>query len=104
MTPPRAGAVWVLALAVAAGGCGDPHAPTQVGVVVAVDGELDDVSGFELVTGDGERLRFEIEPGGDFHGLGLGHLGEHLRTAVPIRVEYEEREGALVVVGLEDAG
>ena len=74
------------------------------GVVVAVDGGLSAVVGFELVTTAGERLAFVPDPDLDRFddGAPLSHLTEHLSTGIPVRVVYEERSGVLVAVALSD--
>lgn len=75
------------------------------GVVVAVDGALDGVASFEIVTTSGDRLRFvpdtDLESFAD--GAPLSHLNEHLRTGVRVRVTYEERDGTLLAVAVADS-
>jgi hypothetical protein len=99
----RAAAV-VLAAALAAS-CGTDASRLR-GVVVDVTGDLESVSAFEIVTGEGDRLVFV--PGPDLnvfeHGAPLSHLAEHLRTGEPIRVTYAESDGMLVAEIVEDAG
>ncbi|HEX5631203.1 MAG TPA: hypothetical protein VFY15_06065, partial [Acidimicrobiia bacterium] len=71
-------------LALTAVACSGPQQSVE-GVVVAVDGGLSGVDGFELVTGTGERRVFvpdsTLEQFED--GAPLSHLTEHLRTGVP---------------------
>ncbi len=71
------------------------------GVVVSIEGQLDQVTGFELVTGDGARFMFRVDPEGEFDGLPLSHLNEHRLSAEPISVSYEDR-GGLVAIAMED--
>jgi len=75
------------------------------GVVVAVDGDLDGVVSFEIVTTTGERLGFvpDAELDSFVDGAPLSHLNEHLRTGVRVRVTYEDRDGTLVAVAVADA-
>ncbi len=90
--------------AVLAAACSGPQQSVQ-GVVVAVDGGLSEVDGFELVADTGERLAFVTDPALERFddGAPLSHLSEHLRTGVPVRVVFEERAGELVAVALADA-
>jgi hypothetical protein len=92
------------AAALVAVACSGPQQRVD-GVVVAVDGGLGGVAGFEVVTTSGERLAFVPDP--DLHsfddGAPLSHLTDHLRTGVPVRVVYEDRSGVLVAVALSDA-
>ena len=90
-------------LAVMAVSCSTPALATVEGVVVAVDGDLTTVRSFEVLTAEGERLRFEPDPFGDF-SFPLPHLGSHMRSLDPIRVEYRTTDdGVLLAVRIEDA-
>lgn len=90
----------VAALAMA---CSTPALVTVEGVVVAVDGDLTTVRSFDVLTTEGERLTFEPDPFGDF-AFPLPHLGSHMRSLDPIRVEYRTTEdGVLLAVKIEDA-
>lgn len=75
------------------------------GVVVAVDGGLGGVAGFEIVTTAGQRLGFIPDAGLESFadGAPLSHLNEHLQTGVRVRVTYEDRGGVLVAVAVSDA-
>ena len=56
---------------------------------------------FTLVTPEGD---VEIQLDGDRdYGFPLGHLREHQRTADPVDVLVETRQGALVALSVEDA-
>ncbi len=96
--------VFVVAALAAVAACSGPQHAVD-GVVVAVDGGLSGVAGFELVIGTGERRSFVPDPALERFedGTPLSHLTEHLRTGVPVRVVYEERSGVLVAVALSDA-
>jgi hypothetical protein len=93
---------FLAALLVVVAACGGGSHRAE-GVVVAVDGGLDGVQSFEIVTSDGERLVFEPAPGlSRFeHGAPLAHLQEHLQTGSPITVLYTESDGVLVAEAVE---
>lgn len=98
------GLLVVALLAVVAGGCAGPEQRAD-GVVVAVDGGIGGVSGFEIVTGTGQRLAFVPGPGVVTfdHGGPLSHLFEHLQTAAPVRVTYRGEDGVLIALIVSDA-
>ena len=75
---------------------------TVHGVVIEIDGELDDIRGFELVRLDGERITLRVAPDSDFHDLPLSHLNEHRISGAPVIVEYEKRGDELIVLALRD--
>jgi hypothetical protein len=58
-------------------------------------------SSFTLVTSEG-NLRILLDGDRDY-GFPLGHLREHQRTADPVDVLVETRQGALVALSIEDA-
>lgn len=60
---------------------------TARGVVTFVEGTIDEVTGFTLLTG-GEELEFVPVEGGDY-AFPLSHLREHQRTGDPVFVEWE---------------
>jgi hypothetical protein len=79
-----------------------------VGTVVSVDGDLQNVTAFEVQSPEG-RQRFV--PGPDLEGFvdedgevgaPLGHLWEHLRDGFPVRVTYRVEDGHNVAIMLED--
>ena len=75
------------------------------GVVVAVDGGLSGVASFEIVTREGQRLRFVPGDGVDAFddGAPLSHLNEHLQTGAGVRVIYVAEDGVLVALAVSDA-
>ncbi len=88
-------------------GCSDGAvAPTErpaelTGVVVAIDGEgFDEVESFTLRAGANNH-EIWIDPGRDY-SFPLNHLHAHLRGAEPVRVEYEEQDGRMIAVTIED--
>ena len=74
------------------------------GVVVAVDGGLEGIDDFSIVTAAGERLTFEPADGlARFdHGGPMSHLFEHLVSGSRIRVTYQERGGTLIALRVAD--
>jgi hypothetical protein len=95
-------AVLVLALAACGGDSGD----VVTGVVVELDGGITSVDRFVLRFADGTEQELEPAPGIIFHdGAPIGHLGDHLRSGVPVRVDYEVLDdGTWVALSVEDAG
>jgi hypothetical protein len=73
---------------------------TVVGPVVAVDGDLTEVHSFTVLV-SGEEMTFASIPDGSY-AFPLPHLREHLVDGTPVRVGWEEREGRLVAVSLDD--
>ena len=74
---------------------------TAVGVVTAIEGDLDSVSSFTVLTA-GDQVVFIPIPDGDYP-FPLAHLYDHLRDGTPIRVEWERRDGDMVALSLADA-
>lgn len=93
-----------LVVALVLGACSGPEQRVD-GVVVSVDGGLDGVTGFEVVTAAGDRLEFV--PGAGMtrfdDGAPLSHLHEHLQTGAAVRVTYRDEAGTLVAVAVGDA-
>lgn len=77
-----------------------PTGNTVRGIVVSVDGDLSQVASFE-VRADGETLRFEPAPDGDFD-FALVHLRDHLRTGDPVIVGFEVSEGRNLAISVAD--
>jgi hypothetical protein len=74
---------------------------TVMGVVIAVDGDLSEVSSFTLLV-EGDELTFQPVPDGDYP-YPLSHLREHVRDGSPILVTWERVDGELRALALEDA-
>jgi hypothetical protein len=111
---------WARAVAVALGlaavviGCGpasgetgEPSAAATSpvdGVVIHVESTgLNRVSAFDLRTGDGRILTFDLsrlENGVEFPP---GHLTEHQANSTPVRVYFEVLDGVAYAARLEDA-
>ncbi|HSJ35052.1 MAG TPA: hypothetical protein VLB85_08360 [Acidimicrobiia bacterium] len=78
----------------------DSDTGTVTGIVVDVVGELNDVESFTVLA-DGEQHTFALLPGADY-AFPPGHLRDHLRSGDPVRVDWEDRDGARVAVTLDD--
>lgn len=97
---------WIAALVLALGllvACGGGGSRQIVGVVTAIDGDLQGVETFTLRTAEGEDLTFTPAPDATFHGGPLTHISDHLRSGVPVSVEFREEEGRLVATEVGDA-
>lgn len=93
-------AALALLLAACSSAAETPPARTVTGIVVAVDGDLSEVTAFTVSVG-GEELTFTPSPAGDY-AFPLPHLRDHLRDGAPVRVGYVDEDGALVAVSLAD--
>jgi hypothetical protein len=83
---------------------GQPPRLTATGVVIAVDStSLTNVRGFTLRTPDGRTVLFRLGQLENSSQFAPGHLNEHIATAVPVLVTYQDKNGERVVVRLEDA-
>ena len=81
-----------------------PPRQTDTGVVIAVDSQsLTNVTGFSIRTADGRTVAFKLGQLENASEFAPGHLNEHIATAVPVLVTYQDVNGAKVVVRLEDA-
>ncbi len=88
------------------GGCGGGDRDVVTGVVVDVTGDLTDVERFVVRLPDGTERVFATAPGVRFHdGGSIGHLRDHLRSAVPVAIRYEVLDdGTWVALEVDDAG
>lgn len=59
------------------------------------------VESFELRS-EGETYEILIDQSREY-GFPLGHLNDHLQGADPVRVDIEEKDGAIYAVTIEDA-
>jgi len=81
-----------------------PLRQTETGVVIAVDSEsLTNVKGFTIRTPDGRTVAFKLGHLENASQFAEGHLNEHMATAVPVLVTYQDVNGENVVGRLEDA-
>ena len=81
-----------------------PPRQTETGVVIAVDStSLTNVKGFTIRTPDGRTLAFKLGQLENASQFAPGHLNEHIATAIPVLVTYQDKDGERVVVRLEDA-
>lgn len=90
---------WLAAALIVAFAC-VPSSGTVRGIVVEVDGSLEQVSSFTLLV-EGERLDFATVADGDYD-FPLPHLQDHLRSGEPVVVDWEMREGERVAVSVVD--
>lgn len=77
-----------------------PNSGTAMGVVLAVEGDLTEVSSFTLLV-EGDELTFQPVADGDYP-YPLSHLREHLRDGSPILVTWERVNGELHALALKD--
>ncbi|MGH8923231.1 MAG: hypothetical protein ACRDWA_01085 [Acidimicrobiia bacterium] len=73
---------------------------TVMGVVIAVEGDLSEVSSFTLLV-EGDELTYQPVADGDYP-YPLSHLREHMRDGSPIRVTWEKVGDDLHALRLED--
>ena len=73
---------------------------TILGVVISVDGTLDQITSFTVLV-EGDEMRFLPADDGDYP-YPLLHLREHLRTGQPVFVTWERRDGQLYAIELRD--
>jgi hypothetical protein len=89
----------MLATALVAAAC-NQSSGTMMGVVIDVDGDLEEVRSFTLLV-EGDEMTFVPSLEGEYD-YPLSHLRDHLRDGVPIRVGWERRDGQLVALTLDD--
>ena len=89
-------------LSACAGPDTDPDSGTVSGIVVDVEGGLNDVKSFTVLAEDEQRYTFRLHPEAEF-AFPPGHLRDHLRSGDPVRVGWEEYAGARLAVSLDDA-
>lgn len=73
---------------------------TVMGVVIDVNGNLEEVRSFTLLV-EGEEMTFVAVSDGDY-AYPLSHLRDHLRDGAPVRVGWEKRDDELVALSLDD--
>ena len=77
-----------------------PTSGTARGVVIAVDGDLEQVSAFTVLV-EGEEWRLLPVADGDY-AFALPHLREHQRTGEPILVGWELVDNVRYALSLAD--
>lgn len=83
-------------------GSSAPPDPVTGVVVDITEGEgFGAVESFELRS-EGETYEILIDQSREY-GFPLGHLNDHLQGADPVRVDIEEKDGAIYAVTIEDA-
>jgi hypothetical protein len=81
--------------------CAAQTSGTSRGIVLGVDGSLEEVTSFTVLV-DGEEVTFAPVEGGDYD-FPLSHLREHQRTGEPILVTWElDEEGNRKALALAD--
>lgn len=83
----------VLSLAVLAA-CSASETSAVDGIVTAMNGDLTTVESFDVLTTEGETIRFVPAPFGDFD-FPLPHLSSHMRSLEPVRVTYQATEDGI---------
>ncbi len=73
---------------------------TVRGVVIAVNGSLEDVTSFTVLV-EGDEMTFVPVTDGDYP-FPLPHLREHLRTGEPVLVTWKSDDGARIAVRIDD--
>ena len=68
--------------------CSAVDMSTVDGIVTAVNGDLTTVESFDVLTTEGDTIRFVPAPFGDFD-FPLPHLSSHMRSIEPVRVTYQ---------------
>ena len=85
------------------GACAAPDPTgTATGIVVDVVGDLTTVTEFTISTGLRERMTFVPTPDGDY-AFPLPHLQEHVRSGVPVVVDWERDGDVLWATAVDDA-
>lgn len=104
----RIRACLLVSFALIASACGgdsdeDVAAPSSVtGIVTEVESSgLNEVSSFTVKSGD-THYEILIDEEVDY-GFPLGHIEEHRKTAEPVEVDLEERDGRLYARSIVDA-
>lgn len=72
----------------------------MIGIVTAVDGNLDAVESFTVLV-EGEQVTFRPSPDGDY-AFPLSHLHQHLLEGAPVRVGWVREGEDLVAVSISD--
>lgn len=76
----------------------------EEGVIIAVDGGLQVINSFTLLTPEGELMTFVPGPDLLFGGGPLSHLREHLVDGLPVHVVYiVEVDATNVAIEVDDA-
>ena len=73
---------------------------TVRGIVVGVEGSLDEVTSFTMLV-EGEEMAFFTTEDGDYD-FPVSHLREHQRTGEPVLVTWEMEAGTRKAVAVAD--
>lgn len=74
--------------------CSAAEMSTVDGIVTAVNGDLITVESFDVLSTDGETIRFVPAPFGDFD-FPLPHLSASVRSLEPVRVTYQTTDDGI---------
>jgi len=96
LTPGRLGGIVALALVIAC----TQTSGTARGVVISVEGTLQDVTAFTVLV-EGEEWRMVPVPNGDYE-FALPHLREHRLSGQPILVGWEMVDNVRYALSLAD--
>ena len=96
LTPARWGGIAALALVIAC----TQTSGTARGVVISVEGTLEDVTAFTVLV-EGEQWKMIPVPDGDYQ-FGLPHLREHRLSGQPILVGWELVDNVRYALSLAD--
>lgn len=88
-------------LALSLSACTASSGDEATGIVVDVQGDLEDIERFTVLV-DGEEMVFEPSPAGEY-AFPLGHLRDHLRSGEPVLVRWEEDGDRMVAMFIDDA-
>ena len=99
-----------IALAVASGCATEPTSDRSgdqleiTGVVVAVEGDLTELSSFEMLTDNGARFSFRIDEGLLFGASEpISHLRDHMISGSPVVVHYRANGDELIATFAGDS-
>lgn len=70
------------------------------GIVVDVQGDLEDVERFTLLV-EGERIEFETASDADY-AFPVAHLRDHLRSGEPVQVRWDGRDDRRIATFIDD--
>jgi hypothetical protein len=93
----------IVSSACAADETGNPDRQQFVGVVTAVEGNLQRIDEFEILLSDGSTMVVVPADGLTFEGGPLAHIQDHLRSGEPVRLTVDRADGAAVVYEIGDS-
>jgi hypothetical protein len=97
---PSTRAVTLAALALMGAACASSSEEGVTGIVVDVQGDLDNVEQFTVLV-EGEQMVFETTTDADY-AFPAAHLRDHLRSGEPVQVRWEQEDDRRVAVFIDD--